>query len=36
MWEVVEVFDGHGLAKEHLKELERLNRHSLPSIEPMT
>jgi hypothetical protein len=32
MWDVVEVFT-HGLPGDHLKELQLLNRRSLPSIE---
>lgn len=34
VWEVAEVFD-HGLSSDHLKELQHLNRHSLPSVEPI-
>lgn len=35
LWEVVEVFD-HGLTKDHLKEIQLLNRNSLPSVDGMT
>ena len=34
LWEVVEVFE-HGLPEELLKEHQKLNRRSLPSIDPM-
>ena len=34
MWQVVEVY-GHGLPEDVLKEHQRLNRHSLPSIGPI-
>lgn len=34
LWEVAEVFT-HGLPEDILKENQRLNRRSLPSIEPM-
>jgi len=33
-WRVVEVFD-HGLPEDMLKEQQKLNRHSLPSVDPM-
>lgn len=34
VWEVAEVYV-HGLPREHLKELQQLHRHSLPSVEGM-
>jgi hypothetical protein len=34
-WEVVEVFTENVLPEESLRETQRLNRRSLPSIEPM-
>lgn len=34
-WTVVEVF-AHGLSEDVLKEQQKLNRHSLPSVEPIT
>lgn len=34
MWEVAEVFK-HGLPEDVLKETQKLNRRSLPSVEPM-
>lgn len=34
LWDVVEVFD-HGVPQDDLKEQQRLNRNSLPSVEPM-
>lgn len=34
MWEVVEVYK-HGLPEDILKEKQRLNRRSLPSVEPI-
>src|SRR5277367_3775288 len=33
-WEVVEVFALNVMAEESLKETQRLNRRSLPSVEP--
>lgn len=33
-WTVVEVYE-HGLPEDILKENQRLNRRSLPSVEPM-
>jgi hypothetical protein len=35
MWEVAEVFK-HGLPEHILKENQRLNRNSLPSVQGMT
>lgn len=35
VWTVAQVY-GHSLSEDVLKENQRLNRHSLPSIEPMT
>lgn len=34
MWQVVQVYD-HALPQHLLKELQLLNRNSLPSVEPM-
>jgi hypothetical protein len=35
MWEVAEVFE-HGLPEDVLKETQKLNRKSLPSVQAMT
>jgi hypothetical protein len=35
MWKVAEVFK-HGLPEDVLKENQRLNRNSLPSVQGMT
>ena len=35
MWEVAEVFK-HGLPEDVLKETQKLNRKSLPSVQAMT
>lgn len=34
-WEVIEVFKSNVMPEESLRETQRLNRRSLPSIEPM-
>lgn len=34
-WKVVEVFKENVMPEESLRETQRLNRRSLPSIEPM-
>lgn len=36
LWEVTEVFKGIALREDILKEHQRLNRHSLPSVEPVS
>ena len=35
MWEVAEVFE-HGLPEDVLKETQKLNRKSLPSVQALT
>jgi hypothetical protein len=35
LWEVVKVFKENVLPEESLRETQRLNRRSLPSVEPM-